>query len=338
MKKLRFIVYSALLFAGVFAVSCKSGSQGDFNNSGGKPYEVVVAMNDELWKSEVGDTLRSVMLQPVAMLNQVEPMFDVKRVNPGALKDVILRHRNILIVNIDAKAETVAASAQYNVYARPQVIVTLSGPDNNSLVRYMIDNRKELQQIFEISERDRAVEVSKKYGEQSISKSVYQMFGINMYFPKGFTVRNTIGDDFIWIGNDIRTAIQGIVIYSYPYSGKEDFTLQNMVARRNEFLKRVPGPSDGSFAITSEYVEPEVTYPVIKGMQWAEMRGFWDVENDFMGGPFVSYSTLDIATGKVVTIDCFVYSPKEPKRNFLRQLEHVAYTAEFPSQTAGVAK
>ncbi len=43
---------------------------------------------------------------------------------------------------------------------------------------------------------------------------------------------------------------------------------------------------------------------------WAELRGFWDVENDFMGGPFVSYSTLDEATGRVLTIDGYVYSPK----------------------------
>lgn len=334
MKKLRFIVYSAIILFGVFTVSCKSGVKGDFNNSGGKPYELIVSINDDMWKGEVGDTLRAVMLQPVAMLNQVEPIFDVKRVNPGALKDIVLHHRNILIINIDPKAGKSSASAQYNIYARPQVIVTLTGPDNNSLVRYMVDNRSELQQIFEMSERDRAVEVNKKYGEAGISKDVYQMFGINMSFPKGFSIRNTNGKDFIWIGNDVRTAIQGVVIYSYPYTGKDDFTLQSMVAHRNESLARVPGPSDGSYMVTSEYIEPEVTYSVIKGKQWAEMRGFWDVANDFMGGPFVSYATLDNATGRVVMIDCFVYSPKEPKRNFLRQLEHIAYSAEFPSQTA----
>lgn len=335
MKQFKSVIYFALMLTGIFAVSCKSGSKGDFNNSGGKPYEVVVSINDDLWKGEVGDTLQAVMLQPVKMLNQIEPMFDVKRVNPGALKDVILRHRNILIVKVDPKADKASASAQYNVYARPQVIVTLTAPDNNSLVRYMLDNRTELQHIFEISERDRAVEINKKYGEEKISKEVYKMFGVTMQFPKGFSVRNTIGNDFIWIGNDVRIATQGIVIYSYPYTGKDDFTLQNMLKRRNEFMARIPGPSDGSYMITSEYIEPDVIYPVIKGKQWAEMRGFWDVANDFMGGPFVSYSTLDTANNKVITMDCFVYSPKEPKRNFLRQLEHIVYSAEFTPQASG---
>ena len=63
---------------------------------------------------------------------------------------------------------------------------------------------------------------------------------------------------------------------------------------------------------------------------WAELRGFWDVENDFMGGPFVSYSTLDEATGRVLTIDGYVYSPKLDKRNFMREVEHLVYMIDFP--------
>ena len=62
------------------------------------------------------------------------------------------------------------------------------------------------------------------------------------------------------------------------------------------------------------------------------MRGFWDVEKAFMGGPFVSYSTIDTKTGYVVTFDCYVYAPKLPphKRNLLHSLEHLLYTIQFP--------
>lgn len=68
----------------------------------------------------------------------------------------------------------------------------------------------------------------------------------------------------------------------------------------------------------------------ISDRTWAELRGFWDVENDFMGGPFVSYSTLDEATGRVLTIDGYVYSPKLDKRNFMREVEHLVYMIDFP--------
>ena len=59
------------------------------------------------------------------------------------------------------------------------------------------------------------------------------------------------------------------------------------------------------------------------------MRGFWDVEGDFMGGPFVSYTTVDTATDRVFTLDCYVYSPKLPKRNYMREVEHLLHLAAF---------
>ena len=94
MKKTASALFAAILLAAAgLMLSCKSqGGTGDFNNAGGKPYEIVVSIDQELWNGEVGDTLRSILLEPVPMFNQVEPQFDISRVNPGALKDLILRH------------------------------------------------------------------------------------------------------------------------------------------------------------------------------------------------------------------------------------------------------
>lgn len=61
---------------------------------------------------------------------------------------------------------------------------------------------------------------------------------------------------------------------------------------------------------TSEAFEPDYRMFRLEGRLWCELRGFWDVHGDFMGGPFVSYTTVDTATGRVLTIDCYVYSPK----------------------------
>jgi hypothetical protein len=70
----------------------------------------------------------------------------------------------------------------------------------------------------------------------------------------------------------------------------------------------------------------------VNGVDWIVLRGFWDVEGDFMGGPFVSYTTLDKASGKLLTLDCYVYSPKYGKRNFLRPLEHIVFGITFPTK------
>lgn len=67
------------------------------------------------------------------------------------------------------------------------------------------------------------------------------------------------------------------------------------------------------------------------------MRGFWDVEGDFMGGPFVSYTTVDTATDRVFTLDCYVYSPKLPKRNYMREVEHLLHLVKFPAATGSAS-
>ena len=333
MNRLYSIFCAAVIgFCAVALAACSGSGTGDFNNAGGKPYEIILSVEHELWNGEAGDTLRSVLLEPVPMLNQVEPMFDVSRVNPGALKDVVLRHRNILIVGINSDLKEPESVARYNVYARPQIIVNITAPDSGSLVRYLSDNRRELQQLFEITERDRAVANNRKYGERGIAVEVRKMFDVGVNIPRGFSIRSRSDNDFMWIGNDVRTAIQGFVIYSYPYSGRGDFDRDRLIERRNEFMARLPGPSAGAFLSTEDgYIQPEGGSVRINGRPWARMSGFWYVENDFMGGPFVNYSTVDEKSGRIVSMDCFVYSPKDPKRNMLHQLEHIVYTADFAS-------
>ena len=48
-----------------------------------------------------------------------------------------------------------------------------------------------------------------------------------------------------------------------------------------------------------------------------------------------SYTTVDTATNRVFTLDCYVYAPdlnKPRKRNYMRGLEHLLYSVRFPRQ------
>lgn len=130
-----------------------------------------------------------------------------------------------------------------------------------------------------------------------------------MTVPKGYVLAAD-EKDFLWARYEYPTASQGFFIYSYPYQGKESLSPGALLAARNKFAARIPGPADGSYMTTSEAFEPDYRMFRLEGRLWCELRGFWDVHGDFMGGPFVSYTTVDTATGRVFTIDCYVYSPK----------------------------
>ena len=157
-----------------------------------------------------------------------------------------------------------------------------------------------------------------------------------MKIPKGYILAQQ-SDDFLWFRYEFPAASQGFMLYSYPYEGKQSLSEEALRAARNRFAARIPGPSDGSYMTTSKVFTPRYRFFRLEGRAWVEMRGFWDVEGDFMGGPFVSYTTVDTATDRVFTLDCYVYSPKLPKRNYMREVEHLLHLVKFPAATGSAS-
>lgn len=316
------------LWAAITLASC-----GDIQKpaSQGGPYDVLLLLNHENWNGAMGDTLKNIMRAPVRYINQYEPMFELQRILPKAFDGLLSHHRNVLNVRIGEQFAEPSMTMTQDQYSRPQLIVTVSGPDNQTVTQYISDNRTALQDIFNMHERNRYLELLKLSPAAILERQVAEKFGFTMRIPSGYTLRNEL-DDFLWISQEYPESSQGIIIYSYPYEGQDDFLVDSLLDKRDAFVANIPAENPGSHMITFREIMPEVRYLRIFGRPWAEMRGFWDVAEDFMGGPFVSYSTVDTATNRVVCVDCYVYSPSpyKPKRNLLRQLENLIYSAAFP--------
>ena len=314
-------------------------------NATGKPYELVVVCAQQAWLSELGDTLQSILKQPVAELPIYEPMFDVMRILPNNFKSLTERHRNILVVNVSPDIKEPAMVVKYDATAKPQIYVVAQGPDNHSLAQYISDNRDNLLYVLEKAERDRKVNYAYTYPSPSLTPLVEQTFSIKMPIPDDYALR-TKSDDMVWISQEFPTSSEGFFIYKYPYEGIESLKLDALIKARNRFASRIPGPREGSYMTTvskvvdetgENYIPTKPDYKTIKiGEQpWIVMNGLWEVENYYMGGPFVSYTTVNKATNEVITIDCYVYHPKKPqKRNLLRDLQHLVYMVNFPVQSA----
>lgn len=336
-----------VLLAAVSVVGCKNFntlSNGGKKTAQGAPYEVLVVCSAPEWEGAVGESLRSLLEQPVEMINQNEPMFNVLRITPNDFKNMLPAHRNILKVLVSSKVETASVAVQYDVESAPQIVLTLQGPTQQSLVDYLGANGKNLLYVLEMAERDRTIRFAERHEAKALSEIIGNVFGIVMKVPQGYELRSQ-SDDFVWASYEFPASSQGFFIYSYPYQGKGSLTADDLVRMRNLFAARIPGPSAGSYMTTvdklpdaeaKEYVpfSPEYRTVKIGDRAWIEMRGLWDVENDFMGGPFVSYTTVNEQTGRVLTLDCYVYSPKYGKRNYLRALEHLVYLIDFPATSS----
>lgn len=329
-KTLRHLV--VLLLVAVTIASCDSATVGTGRQkAGGAPYELIAVVDKPQWESPLQDTLRSIFGSPVAYVNQYEPRLDLMRVIPSAFEGFIKVHRNVLYLKVDP-SQPLSNVGQKDLYADGQLILKVTAPSTEELTAFLHQNRAEVVKAFEDAERDRAIKMNRKYKEGVVVDKIKDMFGgMSIDIPRGYTMRGTSGDSLLVTSFEYPVATQGLAVYTYPYSGKSDFELENLIAQRNNFMKNIPGPSGKSYMTTVEEYIPEVTYKRINGRFWAEMRGFWDLEGgDFMGGPMVSWSTLDTNTNQVVTIDCYVFSPKHGQRDLLRGLEALIYSVKFP--------
>ena len=128
-----------------------------------------------------------------------------------------------------------------------------------------------------------------------------------------------------------------IVVYSYPYTDQNTFTLEYLNSKRDEVLSRVVTASvDGSYMGTEYKVMPPVlrSITVQEDEQASEIRGLWKIlDGEAMGGPYVSHTRLDQVNGRVVTAEAFLYAAGQKKRTALRQAEAILYTLQLPQDT-----
>lgn len=327
MKKILFPIIALLFF-----VSCKSGTDKKYiKASAGNPYEMFAVMPKEMWDGALGDTIRGVFTKNIEMINFDEPAFDLLYQTPQAFKGISLTHRNVIIARYGSQYPKAEVLSERNTHAQPQLYIIFQAPTQKELLALVIEKVDSTRLVFDNDELARfSAKVSKK-GSVAVQDSIKKIFGFSMAVPTGTKVRNIIkSKSFLWSSYEMPESSQGLVVYSYPYSGQV-FTSANIVKERNAAIKLIPGALKNSYMTTSDYMEPVVTEVVINGRRWYEARGFWRVEGDFMGGPFVSFSTVDEQNRRVLVIDTYVYSPNPSKgqRNYVRQLESLVKTVKI---------
>jgi len=86
---------------------------------------------------------------------------------------------------------------------------------------------------------------------------------------------------------------------------------------------------DNTYMTIYSQIEPAFRWIRFNNRDFTELRGHWEVENDYMGGPFISHFYHDVPNSRVLILTAFVYAPKYDKRDYLRQVESILYSFEW---------
>ncbi|RLD38981.1 MAG: hypothetical protein DRI89_13885 [Bacteroidetes bacterium] len=332
MIKKRIFGFLFILSLVLLTSSCDQNNKSTKPRSIGNTSEILVVLDSQKqWDNTIGKTIRTYFEQEQYGLNQVEPIFKLAHISKQNFSDLFKKHRNILIVHIDPKIEKSKVESFEDLWSSPQQIINIHAPNNRAFVSTLNENATAIIDKYNLAERKRILSVFRPSSRNKVSSEIAETFQLKMTVPSGFFMAKN-ESDFMWIRKEANEYSQCIFIISEPYKDTAQFSTSSIVARTNRFLEQyVPGDQRDSFMqIDEEFVIPQgkIIENFVSGYA-IELRGLWNVEGDFMGGPFLSYTFLDSRSNKIVTLHSYVYHPNKKKRDLLRQLESILYSTQF---------
>ena len=310
----------------------------------GQRGEVLVVCSDGIWAGVVGDSLRSALQKPYAVLPQMqlevyEPMFDVVHKTYEEFNKFWKPHRNLIFIEIADRKDTQEPSFKFykGRYAQGQTYIEGKARYAKDLAPLISIRAKEMESLIHSKEVARSARVSRLSTDEAIERDVLSGTGVSMTIPMG-SYAVVIDSSFTWIdrqqtrlkGSNNHDVQQGIFIHLEPYTASEQFSLTSILDRRDEVTQNnVSGPTEGS------YMSVERRMPLLyeeinfNGAIAAEVKGLWRMENDFMGGPFYSLTIYDEASSTLVTVEGYTYAPYFDKREYMREIEGLVKTSKI---------
>jgi len=313
------LLLSGLLF------SCEQSDKVTLVESTGRINSILIVLNTSDWEGRVGDSLKTIIGEPVIGLPQEENQFGVNHVDPRAFNSLFKRNRNILFVGLDSINQFYS---NQDIFASPQTTLTILGKDKDALIENIQSHKEEIITIFK--KNDLALFQRKVTKDFHNPKNIETLdyLGISMKIPFDYKKVDDTGE-FLWYRKDIGNGLLNIIAYEVPIYNAS-FETEQLVSYRDSIGKyNIPGQFENTYMRT----EPQFA-PVIKDVKFGdinaiESRGLWFVEGDYMGGPFISYTIQDVVNDRLVVVEGFSYTPSSKKRDFVFELEAILKTLKM---------
>jgi hypothetical protein len=334
----RYLLY-LFVFSAIFY--CKPDERSILPKISGSAGEVLLIIDNQKWESTVGEKFNEVLTQVQPALPQPEPVFKLIHTSPAGFTNIFRVHRNIIFARIGSEFEESKIAIQRDQWATPQLVINVQAPNDEECIRLLEESGDQIIERINRSERERLMDYYRSYQVAAIYNRLKVKHHLTLSIPKGYEIAVDT-TDFVWISTESAQpgesgyafySQQSILIYYYDYVDTNTFTLDYLVNKRNQYLKKhIPGPNPGSYMATEDLLPPIMKEFKLDDRYVAELRGLWKLENGAMGGPFVSLSTVDEERNRVITVEGFVFAAGLDKREFLRQVESILYTLEIDEE------
>jgi len=351
---MRFLSY--LIFSLCLICSCAPDAVIEANrpkaNALGKMNEIIIVTDQNIWDSIVGDSLDYYFGGQYPITPRPEPLFDVRHFTAEKINvEPFLRElRTYLIVaNLNDREsattkmmmkdlgeqkfqraisdETFTTSVGKNKWANGQILIYLFGNSHDELLKEIRENFTAISTRVKAHDSEQLSQLTYAKGEnKGLSIDITERYGYNFTIPADYKV---IIDDstsqMLWLKKEEKDASFSIIFKRMKYDNIDQLSSSYIKQLRDEYGKEFTFSNEpNSFMVTNNVDLPILEYGMKKDGYYAkEFRGIWELENDFMGGPFISYLMVNEEKGELLFVDTWVFAPGKKKRDKMQQLELV---------------
>lgn len=315
--------------------------------------QVLVVANPGLWKSPLKDSLLYYFEAAYLLLPQPEPVFQVKHFTWEELqsKPIRKRYRTILMVadlsEPDApetrtvkkilgekKLGELVASGGFvvsrDLWGRGQLVFFVVGQTPEDLTSNLTRNFPAIAaKIRKHDEPLHHVRAFYKGKNQATMAIVRDSFGIEMDIPAEYITSAVRNREIVWIRRETAKSSSSLIFGHIPYRNEAQLSPDSLIAYVDSIgRKYIASEIQGSyFRINKEDLPLFKNEVNLHGHFAYELRGIWELENDYMGGPFVAYLMQNPSRkDELLLILGFVYAPEKDKKPYMEELETIIRT------------
>ena len=180
----------------------------------------------------------------------------------------------------------------------------------------------------EIIKKMRAIEIAHKQKIIKDSlldiKKIQKKFNIDILIPSKYeyVMRRR---NFIWLKSEIVSGNTSLIIYQIPWKRINPKNAVNDAVKVRDSIGKlyIHGTAYRTQMVTEEAYSPYFSITTLAGNKTYETKGTWQMKNDFMSGPFISYAIFDKAHKRILVLEGFCYAPSKEKRDLMFELESI---------------
>ena len=306
--------------------SCKSDSSNAFvPESNGNINALTIVMNQNYWSGDLGEAIKKSLMEPYEGLPFDEPKYDLYHLDPSIFSGFARSGRNIILFQKDTLNQGFRLIK--NLWARPQIAALITGEDSEVMKFYFEENLSLLTRAIDENERlEKIRRMSKSLNKDS---ELNERFGLNLTFPDAYNVVKDTAN-FIWIEKQVIKGHLNIIAYTLPYNIDLDRIEERIPEIRDSIGQLyVPGRVPGSYMITERAYLPYYYKTKLNSFDALLTKGTWEVQNDFMAGPYVNYIIKDTTNKRNIVIEGFAFAPSESKRDYMFELNTIITTMKL---------